>query len=157
MITNPMTEQLLQSIDLTLREIATSLADIAKAAQSRPQASQPANRVDYEHTGGTSNWRSYQIKGGKLAGKTLGELADALDRDGVTSRLQWWIDNYQPRMRNDGTPWPDNVELRNMLDAAKAELGGQKAAGYAPKLPTTTAPRPKPQAEQPIDDEDIPF
>jgi hypothetical protein len=154
-----MTEQLLQSIDLTLREIATSLADIAKAAQSRPQASQPARAAPSltDHTGGTSNWRTYQIKGGKLAGKTLGELADALDRDGVTSRLQWWIDNYQPRMRNDGTPWPDNVELRSMLDAAKAELGGQPAAGYAPKLPTTTAPRPKPQAEQPINDEDIPF
>jgi hypothetical protein len=147
-----MTEQLLQSIDLTLREIATSLADIAKAAQSRPQASQPANRVDYEHTGGTSNWRAYQIKGGKLAGKTLGELADALDRDGVTSRLQWWIDNYQPRMRNDGTPWPDNVELRNMLDAAANDLRGQPARVIEP-----TAPAPKPQAEQPIDDEDVPF
>jgi hypothetical protein len=146
-----MTDQLLQSIDLTLREIAKSLADIAKAAQSRPQASPPARAAPglTDHTGGTSNWRAYQLKGGKLAGKTLGELADALDRDGVTSRLQWWIDNYQPRMRNDGTPWPDNVELRSMLDAAAVELGGQR-------VPQPT-PKPKPQAQQSINDEDVPF
>jgi len=146
-----MTDQLLQSIELTLREIATSLADIAKAAQSRPQASQPARAAPDlpDHTGGTSNWRAYQLKGGKLAGKTLGELADTLDRDGITNRLQWWIDNYQPRMRNDGTPWPDNVELRNMLDAAAVELGGQPVPQPTPKA--------KPQAEQPINDEDVPF
>jgi hypothetical protein len=149
-----MTDQLLQSIDLTLREIAKSLADIAKAAQSRPQASPPARAAPglTDHTGGTSNWRAYQIKGGKLAGKTLGELADTMDRDGITHRLQWWIDNYQPRMRNDGTPWPDNVELRNMLDAAANDLRGQPARVIEP-----TAPAPKPQAEQPIDDEDVPF
>jgi hypothetical protein len=102
-----------------------------------------------DHTGGTSNWRAYQLKGGKLAGKTLGELADTMDRDGITHRLQWWIDNYQPRMRNDGTPWPDNVELRNMLDAAAVELGGQPVPQPTPKH--------KPQAQQPINDEDVPF
>jgi hypothetical protein len=116
--------RLLESIALSLREIA----DAAKTAKApAPPASTPKSAAKPPtHTGDTSAWRSYAIGFGKAAGQTLGDLAD---RD----RLQWWIDNFTPKLRNDGTPWPDSAELRAMLDAAAAELGGQSPAPVAPK------------------------
>jgi hypothetical protein len=139
--THPDLFRVLESIAASLKTIAAAAQGNApRAAASKPVAATPS------HNGDTSQWRSYTLKGGKLAGKTLGELADAYDRDGVTTRLQWWIENYQPRLRNDGTPWPDNLELRAMLDQAARELTGQPSA-----------PRAVPTLVEPAQEENVPF
>lgn len=140
--THPDLFRVLDSIALSLREIA----DAAKAAKlPAPPASAPRRPASPPpHTGDTSAWRGYAIGFGKAAGQTLGSLADK-------DRLQWWIDNFHPKLRNDGTPWPDSAELRAMLDAAAKELGGQSPVA-APRAEDAYA---HPAGE--IDDSEVPF
>jgi hypothetical protein len=101
-----------------------------------------------------ANWKACVIHFGKNQGKTLGELPG--------NTLDWYITKWEAKPYN-GRISDDDQVLRQMLDAAQAEIGGARAsvasdhAGAADKAAARRTPA-KPVPSGVTDDSDeIPF
>lgn len=66
------------------------------------------------HTGG---WRDVVMRFGAKKGNTLGDI-EAND----LRYLKWLSSTFEPGIKKDGTPWPEDLKLRKALDDAKEEM-----------------------------------
>ena len=61
-------------------------------------------------------WRDVAMRFGSKKGNTLGDIEAADQR-----YLKWLSSSFEPGLKKDGTPWPEDVKLRNALDEFKLE------------------------------------
>lgn len=64
-----------------------------------------------------SSWRSVVMRFGSKKGNTLGDI-EAND----LRYLKWLTSTFEPGLKKDGTPWPEDIKLRKALDDAKEEI-----------------------------------
>jgi hypothetical protein len=128
---------ILERIAVALEAIAAKPASTFSRGASK---SAPTKRTP---PGEFTGWRAFKIPFGKAEGQTLGELHES-------NRLQWWIDNYQPKPFRGSVSEKDQ-RLRDWLDEAHRELGGKPAESTRDERP---AQQPK---DKSIDEQDVPF
>jgi hypothetical protein len=64
----------------------------------------------------SGGWRDVAMRFGSKKGNTLGDIEAADQR-----YLKWLSSSFEPGLKKDGTPWPEDVKLRNALDEFKLE------------------------------------
>lgn len=105
-----MTNEQYNELILEIRAIRSALSDrikpAATAAASKPIAAKPADIP--QPTEIVENPGAVQVHFGKNKGRALADLG--------AKSVEWYAQEPEPRLRNDGTPFPpraEDVQLRN--------------------------------------------
>ncbi|NBO26174.1 MAG: hypothetical protein EBU96_05160, partial [Actinobacteria bacterium] len=77
----------------------------------------------------SGGWRDVVMRFGSKKGATLGDI-EAND----LRYLKWLSSTFEPGLKKDGSPWPEDVKLRTALDEFKKESSEEKPvrAHYSP-------------------------
>ncbi len=129
--------------------------------------SRPVERPTVADTGGRGNqqptsggngaaasgthWGHIVVPFGKHKSRTLGELMR--DDPGYVS---WLAHKWQPKAKNDGAPWPDDLVLLRAARAATDDDGGEGDGAtqrHRPPVETVTTER----GVDPVDENELPF
>lgn len=105
-----MTNEQYNELILEIRAIRSALSDrikpAATAAASKPAGAKPADIP--QPTEIVENPGAVQVHFGKNKGRALADLG--------AKSVEWYAQEPEPRLRNDGTPFPpraEDVQLRN--------------------------------------------
>lgn len=127
----PMTTEQFDALMAALKDIRLAL----EARSAAPAASKPAEKAKSDGsiplpTEIISEPELVQIHFGKNKGRALGELS--------RRSLEWYAQDAEPRLRNDGTPFPPreaDVLLRN---AARTIIHGSGSKAASQSKPAET-------------------
>jgi len=136
-------EQIPPQKAFTVREVSASdvvpaprhdEAYIRKPSPTKIQAAEVIiERMEQPNEAKSGGWRDIVMRFGSKKGSSLGEI-EASD----LRYLKWLSSTFEPGLKKDGTPWPEDVKLRAGLDefkkdvTASVEKEQQVRAHYSP-------------------------
>lgn len=93
-------------------------AYIRKPSPTKIQAAEVTiERMEQPGEAKSGGWRDITMRFGSKKGLSLGEI-EAND----LRYLKWLSSTFEPGLKKDGTPWPEDVKLRTALDEFKKDV-----------------------------------
>ena len=101
---------------------ATKINSAEVTIERMEQPEEKPKKAPVKITQATGGWRDVTMRFGSKKGNTLGDI-EANDQ----RYLKWLSSTFEPGLKKDGTPWPEDVKLRTALDEFKRECESEKS------------------------------
>jgi hypothetical protein len=94
---------------------------IVRKPTKLPSADVVIERMEQPEEAKSGGWRDVVMRFGSKKGASLGDI-EAND----LRYLKWLSTTFEPGLKKDGSPWPEDVKLRQALDEFKKESSVEK-------------------------------